>query len=168
MRRGRGTGALIPPKAGISRYWRIQFYADGRAVRESTHSTSKVVAEAMLERRLREVALAKIHRLRDSAHGQRLEFSGPELKIFLQPCVYVFYLRDQVLYVGIGKDITRPFAREHHQRTNLKDADKVYIYPCLDVAEALQKENELIVFLQPLLNRVTNLSRKAEVAEQAQ
>jgi integrase len=64
-KRERGTGSVIKLNIGKdangdpikSRYWYILFYHNGRKVRESSESESKMVAEKLLQRRMGEMGL---------------------------------------------------------------------------------------------------------------
>lgn len=62
--RERGTGSVLKVKTKMpdgriveSRYWYIFFYHNGRKIRESSKSESKMVAEKLLQRRMGEMGL---------------------------------------------------------------------------------------------------------------
>lgn len=57
--RTKGTGCVMKIKAGSkeSRYWYILYYVDGRQIRESSKTESKMEAEKLLQRRLGETGL---------------------------------------------------------------------------------------------------------------
>jgi integrase len=84
-RRPRGTGRLYQPK-GNSR-WYVQYYRDGKCIREATGTTNKTDARKLLEKRLAQIKThtyvePKVERtlVRDLIDGLRIEYQNQDCK----------------------------------------------------------------------------------------
>lgn len=80
-----------------------------------------------------------------------VELDGAEL--CKTPVVYAWMRDEQLLYVGSGGSIRRPFGREHMRLRTARAGDKVFIWLMPTMRAALESEARLIATHRPLLNR---------------
>lgn len=77
--------------------------------------------------------------------------------VFAAPCVYRYMLGTELLYIGVSKDIARPFSGKdsnQEQRAQMRGiADHIVIETYESEEEAKQVEEYLIHRFHPLGNR---------------
>lgn len=81
------------------------------------------------------------------------QFIGSDFRDLRKPGVYVFMLKGQPLYVGMGSMLLRRIGAKHYQATQaIDECDQVLLYPCVSIKAAQQLEALLISKLQPKYN----------------
>src|ERR1700730_17529899 len=133
--RAHKSGSIITRPGTDNLY--IRYRVNGRQIQEATGTPDRGVAEALLQKRTGYANdVERMHAFllsgkRTVTDGPSLRFSGQELKVLLNPVVYVYYRNHECLYVGKGCSMARPLDVNHHHRTDLESADELVIYPCL-------------------------------------
>lgn len=73
----------------------------------------------------------------------------------LKPCVYLFWMNSQCLYIGMSqRGILRPLDPNHHVKDFMSVFDKLELRWCINVSEAQKLEQKLIRDLKPLYNKI--------------
>jgi len=97
----------------------------------------------------REGKRQRIKFMLDALSDACLKIEGQALSALLSPLVYVFYEKEECLYVGSGSSAGRPFSANHHKRSDLTRADRILLYPCESRKDAFVLEQSLIAKLKP-------------------
>lgn len=74
--------------------------------------------------------------------------------------VYIFRAGSEVLYVGKGINISRPFNPGHHASIARSRADSLELIPCGTDDNALALESRLILELQPQYNHLNKQKKE--------
>jgi len=136
----------------------MQYYVDGKQVRESTKTEARTAAEQRLRARIEalnpvEDSAVKGRSVKLKNDGAVLTIGKSDFESLLKPCVYVFYHGNIVLYVGSGACAARPLGSSHHQRLARSEADKIVLHTCESVTAARRLEAAMILKLKPTHNR---------------
>lgn len=84
-----------------------------------------------------------------------MEFTGVDARVLMGPIVYLLFRGERVLYVGMSqRGLLRPLDRRHRALKDLKDNDRLQVWPLASVTIARAVESALIERLQPEWNRV--------------
>lgn len=81
-------------------------------------------------------------------------FEGRDFRRMCGPQVYMFLLRDEVLYVGMsGAGMSRAGQRNHRQAARARDVcDEVLLWPTYDIDSARKMEALMVKSLLPRFN----------------
>lgn len=80
-------------------------------------------------------------------------FTGEDFRAMAQPCVYLYLLGNEALYVGMsGNGISRASSRTHQSASVRQEADRILLYPCHSLKAARDVECILIKALKPKYN----------------
>jgi hypothetical protein len=133
----------------------MQYYSNGKQVRETTGTVSRIEAEKILQSRLPTLATTTTTfptSVIEKTTSTVFTIKKDVFDLLSKPCAYVFWQNETALYVGSGYYSGRPLSPKHHRAYIRAEADRIEVHTCDSVSAARLLENELIMRLRPVYN----------------